>query len=193
MAPSKYTVLSDLELVNEYKKTSDNTSVGVLFERYTHLVFGVCMKYLKDEEESHDAVMQIFEKLLADLKKHEIAQFKGWLHSVARNHCLMYLRSRQSTHKKEVEMHKDIKGVMENEHELHLNNSNQKEEQLTKLEDGIKQLTEEQKICIELFYLQNKCYQEVADTTGFSLNQVKSFIQNGKRNLKLFLTTATNG
>jgi RNA polymerase sigma factor (sigma-70 family) len=193
MAPSKYTVLSDLELVNEYKKTSDNTSVGVLFERYTHLVFGVCMKYLKDEEESRDAVMQIFEKLLADLKRHEIAQFKGWLHSVAKNYCLMHLRSRQSTLKKEVEMQKDVKGVMENDYEQHLNTNNVKEEQLTKLEDGIKQLNEEQKICIELFYLQNKCYQEVTDITGYSLNQVKSFIQNGKRNLKIFLTATTNG
>lgn len=191
MAPSKYTVLSDLELVNEYKKTSDNTPVGVLFERYTHLVFGVCMKYLKDEEESNDAVMQIFEKLLADLKKHEITQFKGWLHSVARNHCLMYLRSKQSSLKKESEMRKDLQGDMENGSELHPTN-NVKEEQLNKLESGIKQLNEEQKICIELFYLQNKCYQEVADITGYSLNQVKSFIQNGKRNLKIFLTATTN-
>lgn len=191
MAPSKYTVLSDLELVNEYKKTSDNTLIGVLFERYTHLVFGVCMKYLKDEEESRDAVMQIFEKLLADLRKHEITQFKGWLHSVAKNHCLMYLRSRQSSFKKELEMQKDFKVGMESGYELHLNNTNPKEEQLTKLEEGIKQLNEEQKLCIELFYLQNKCYQEVADITGFTLNQVKSYIQNGKRNLKIFLTETT--
>ena len=181
--------LEDNELVLKYKQTGDNTFVGVLFERYTHLVFGVCMKYLKDEEESRDALMHIFEKLLSDLKKHEISQFKGWLHTVAKNHCLMFLRSRQSEVKKKVELKKDLTTLMETDEHLHLDNeTNNKEVVLSNLEEGIRQLKEEQKICVELFYLQEKCYQEIAQTTGYSMNEVKSYIQNGKRNLKIFLT-----
>ncbi len=181
--------LQDNELVLKYKQTGDNTCVGVLFERYTHLVFGVCMKYLKDEDESQDALMHIFEKLLTDLKKHEIAQFKGWLHSVAKNHCLMFLRSRQSELKKKTELKKDSLVLMESGDELHLTSEKDKKEVLlNNLEQGIQQLKEEQKICVELFYLHEKCYQEIAQSTGYSMNEVKSYIQNGKRNLKIFLT-----
>lgn len=180
--------LQDSELVSRYKQTGDNALVGILFERYTHLVMGVCMKYLKDEDESQDALMQIFEKLLVDLKKHEIAQFKGWLYSVARNHCLMFLRSRQSELKKQKELKKDMTVLMELDDQVHLSNVNNKEKQLSQLEEGISQLNEEQRRCVELFYLQEKCYQEVAEITGYSMNQVKSYIQNGKRNLKIYLT-----
>ena len=88
--------LSDNELIIRYKKSDNNLLVGELYQRYSHLVYGVCLKYLKNEEESKDAVLQIFEKLLEDLKKHEIANFKSWLHSVARNHCLMFLRKQQT-------------------------------------------------------------------------------------------------
>jgi len=180
--------LQDTELVLKYKESGDNTMVGVLFERYTHLVYGVCMKYLRDEDESKDALMQIFEKLLVDLKKHEITYFKGWLHTVARNHCLMFIRSRKSEFNKQKEMKKDFTAGVESDDYLHLENVDVKEKHLTNLEEGIKQLNEEQKLCVELFYLQEKCYQEIAEETGFTMKQVKSYIQNGKRNLKIYLT-----
>ena len=180
---------NDIELVNRYKQTGDKSAVGILFERYTHLVFGVCMKYLKDEEESKDAVMQVFEKLMNDLHRHEVQQFKGWLYSVAKNYCLMQLRSERTELKKEELLKKDTAALVENDQELHLNHNNDKELQLNKLEESVKQLNNEQRICIELFYLKEKCYQEIADTTGYSLMQVKSHIQNGKRNLKILMTT----
>jgi RNA polymerase sigma-70 factor, ECF subfamily len=179
---------TDLELISLYKESGDNVHIGELFKRYTHLVFGVCMKYLKDEDESKDAVMMIFEKLPADLRKHEVTQFKGWLHTVARNHCLMELRSKSVRHEKEVEMAKDFASVMESSYELHLDGEADKEKELSNLESAVQELKEEQKICIELFYLQEKSYQEVAEMTGFDMNKVKSAIQNGKRNLKILLT-----
>jgi RNA polymerase sigma factor (sigma-70 family) len=110
----------DLELVSLFKESGDNSYIGELFKRYTHLIFGVCMKYLKDEEDSKDAVMQIFEKLPDDLKKHEITNFKGWLHSVAKNYCLMELRSKASKHEKDNELAKDFETFMESDTELHL-------------------------------------------------------------------------
>jgi RNA polymerase sigma factor (sigma-70 family) len=188
MYSARLNELSDLDLVSHYKETGDNSFVGALFQRYTRLAFAVCMKYLRDEEESKDAVMQVFEKLLSDLKKHEVTNFKSWLHSVVKNHCLMQLRSQQSQLTREQEMKKDMKAVMESTYDLHLLNGDEKEIQLNSLQAGIEQLNEGQKICIELFYLKEKCYQEIADITGFTLNQVKSHIQNGKRNLKIYLT-----
>jgi RNA polymerase sigma factor (sigma-70 family) len=174
---------TDEEIIARYRSGGDQQLVGILYERYSHLVFGVCMKYLKNRDESKDAVVNIFEKLLVDLRQHTIDNFKSWIHTVSRNYCLMQLRksNRPGTEK----------DVDELSHKLEDNNNNDaevKEEQLTHLEEGIRQLNEEQRICIELFFLQQKCYQEVVEATGFTMNQVKSFIQNGKRNLKIYLT-----
>jgi RNA polymerase sigma factor (sigma-70 family) len=177
--------LPDLDLIANYKANGDNGIVGVLFERYTHLVFGVCMKYLKDEDEAQDAVMVIFEKLLSDLKKHSVDNFKGWLYMVSKNHCLMHLRGAKSLLEKKKELKKDIPVVMESSYNLHHDKEGDKEVTLTKLEDCIGKLNEKQRVAVELFFLKEKCYQEVVDETGFSMNDVKSFIQNGKRNLKI--------
>lgn len=180
---------SDTELVYQYKQTSDSTFVGVLFQRYTHLILGVCIKYLKDEDDAQDASMQIFEKLLIDLKKHEIEQFKAWLHMVCKNYCLMQLRSGATKLKHTKEMHKDLASFMESEQELHLTPKNTKEIQLTQMEECMKGLNADQKLCIELFFLQEKSYQEVTEATSFTMNNVKSYIQNGKRNLKNCMET----
>ena len=177
--------LTDLELIARYKSNNDNSIVGLLFERYTHLVFGVCMKYLKDEDEAQDAVMLVFEKLLTDLKKHTVDNFKGWLYMVSKNHCLMHLRSTKSLMEKQKELKKDASVFMESWNDEHLHNVNSKEITLTKLEGCIGKLNEKQRITVDLFFIKEKCYQEVADETGFTMNDVKSFIQNGKRNLKI--------
>jgi RNA polymerase sigma-70 factor (ECF subfamily) len=185
MYSHKLNSLEDLELVALCKQTSDNNCVGVLFQRYSHLIFGVCMKYLKDEDDSRDASMQLFEKLLIDLKKHEIQQFKAWLHMVCKNFCLMQLRSGSTKLKHQKEMYKDFGTLMESDQGLHLILENTKELQLTYMEECMKGLNKEQKLCVELFYLQEKSYNEVAEMTSFSMNNVKSYIQNGKRNLKI--------
>lgn len=184
MHSTRLHTFSDSELISQYKETNDSAIVGVLFQRYTHLIFGVCVKYLKDEDEAQDASMQLFEKLLVDLKKHDIQQFKAWLHMVCKNYCLMQLRSGATRLKHAKEMHKDFAVIMESEQELHLTPQNLKEIQLTQMEECIKGLNAEQKLCIELFFLQEKSYQEVAEVTNFTMNNVKSYLQNGKRNLK---------
>lgn len=186
----KNKILSDLELVHQYRETGDNHYVGELFERYTHLVFGVCLKYLKNEAQSKDAVIQIFEKLLKDLKKHQIENFKSWLHRVSQNHCLMFLRKQQSQQKHQDEYKKNQLSDVENTSFWHLDNeADKKEEKLQELEAALQKLKTEQKRCIELFYLEEKSYQEITEITGFSLKEVKSHLQNGKRKLKLELST----
>ena len=194
---------SDTELIQKFQETRDNAIVGELFQRYTHLTFGVCMKYLKDEDEAKDGVMQIFEKILTDLHRHNVENFKGWLYTVAKNHCMMYFRSKKNHVELPRELTEDYSedGVMspagggagggipvELASPLH-HNGEDKEKKLTLMESAIKELNPEQKVCIELFYLQERSYEEVAKTTGYSMKEVKSYIQNGKRNLKIIMTT----
>jgi RNA polymerase sigma factor (sigma-70 family) len=179
--------LSDSELVSKYKETGENICVGELFRRYVHLVYGVCMKYLKDEDIAKDLQSHIFERLLNDLLKHEIGNFKGWLFSVAKNHCLMYLRSNKSLLKNQKAFKNDHQPDMESVHDLHHNPVLEKEKELSRLETCIQQLQEGQKVCVDLFYLKEKSYKEIVEITGYTLNDVKSYIQNGKRNLKIFM------
>jgi RNA polymerase sigma factor (sigma-70 family) len=185
--------LSDAELVEQFKTDGNQLLIGELFRRYRHLVYGVCMKYLKDEDESQDVQMQIFEKLLTDLHRHEISQFKGWLYAVARNECLMYLRSQKSKRLRDQELQKDLVGFMETETSVHPDGVTEQEWMLQQMEGSLRQLNEHQRNCIELFYLKKKCYQEIADETGYTLTEVKSYIQNGKRNLKILLTKQQHG
>ena len=131
--------------------------------------------------------MEIFEKLLKDLSRHEISNFKSWLHTVAKNHCLMKLRSRKNKFAVRFENDEMNLEVVEMNQLWHPGDSLEKEKTLTLLEKGIQQLNEHQKKCVELFYLDEKSYQEIVDLTGYSLLNVKSHIQNGKRNLKIFM------
>jgi RNA polymerase sigma factor (sigma-70 family) len=178
--PNKKT---DAELVTAYKLNGDNSHLSVLYQRYMELVFGVCLKYFKDAERSKDAVMDIYEELVVKLKKHEVENFKGWLHVLAKNHCLMQLRSPRNI--KTAEFTGDLMQSVQN---THLKNEVlEKEENFKKLEQCIDTLPEDQRQSIELFFLQNKCYNEIAVLTGYEWNKVRSYIQNGKRNLKICL------
>jgi len=181
--------LTDLQLIDAYVSEGNTDYFGLLFERYTHLVFGVCMKYLKNTQDAEDAVMGIFEKLMTDLKNNEVRDFKNWLYRVAKNHCLMILRKQKVAGRAEDEItHKKQQEFME----LLFGNHLPFEEEtvdgiLISLRDAINSLKEEQKKCIELMYLEKKSYQEITRITGYSLKQVKTYIQNGKRNLKNML------
>jgi RNA polymerase sigma factor (sigma-70 family) len=172
--------LNDEELIRLYKKSESLDIVGELYNRYTALTYGVCLKYLKDREESRDAVMQIFEKLITSLREHEVVQFKGWLYVMSRNHCLMQIRAKKGKNFEEISPL-----LMETDPQPHLESGPELETNLTKLERCIEQLGNEQKQCVQLFYLQQKCYREITESTGFDMNKVKSHIQNGKRNLKI--------
>jgi RNA polymerase sigma-70 factor (ECF subfamily) len=171
---------TDEELVALYKKSDDLEIVGVLYDRYTALTFGVCLKYLKDREESRDAVMQIFEKLIITLKAHEITMFKGWLYVTARNHCLMQLRARKGKNFEELSPF-----LVETGGNGHHDQGAEIELNLSRLEKCMESLANEQQQCVRMFYLQQKCYKEITESTGYDLNKVKSYIQNGKRNLKI--------
>jgi RNA polymerase sigma factor (sigma-70 family) len=171
--------LTDKELVTLYKETGDMSVLGELYQRYMELVYGVCLKYYKEPETAKDSVMQIFEELVSKLKRHEVDNFKGWLHQVAKNHCLMQLRTPKNL--KTVEFKTEF---VQSEENVHLNGVLEKEENFKKLEFCLGTLTEEQRIAIKLFYLDGKCYNEIVETTGHDWNQVRSLIQNGRRNLK---------
>ncbi len=172
---------SDRDLVILFKESGDINHLSVLYQRYMDLVFGVCLKYFKDTEKSKDAVMDIFDELHTKLKNHEVENFKGWLHVLARNYCLMQLRSPRNLKTTEFNP-----AFMQSEQITHLNGETfEKEENFRKLERCMQALPEEQKRSVELFYLENKCYNEIAAITGYEWSKVRSYIQNGKRNLKI--------
>lgn len=173
---------SEQHLLTEYRKTGDLQLLGRLYEPYMPLIYGLCLKYYKDEAKSEDAVMQIFESLISKLRIHEVSNFKSWLYTLARNHCLMELRKANRITTVDIEEH-----VVESDVFLHQQNEGERipEERLARMESCLETLSEEQRRCITLFYIEQKCYKDVAELTGYDLGQVKSYIQNGKRNLKI--------
>lgn len=177
--------LPDPELIRLYRAENDPEIIAVLFQRYTHLVYGVCLKYLDDRDDARDAVMEVFENLIGKLADYEITNFKSWLHSVTRNHCLMKLRRMKGIVMDAGMIGAKIDGdFMENEDFQHQEDVMKKygPEDLGAV---LKTLKEPQRRCIELVYLEEKSYQEVCEITGYTVNEVKSHVQNGKRNLKL--------
>lgn len=160
--------------------------LGELYQRYMELVYGVCLKYFKEPESAKDAVMQVFEELVSKLKKHEVDNFRGWLHQVAKNHCLMQLRTPRNL--KTVEFKTEL---VQSEENVHLNGVLEKEENFLRLENCLASLTKEQESTVRLFYLDGKSYKEIAEETGMDWNKVRSFIQNGRRNLKICMEKET--
>jgi RNA polymerase sigma factor (sigma-70 family) len=183
---------SETDLLREYRQTGDLSVLGKLYEPQMEMVFAIAMKYFKDEEEAKDTVMALFEELISKLRQHEVENFKAWLGMVTRNYCLMELR------KKMVEIsnfdigendeeENNSNNFMEINASEHHTDSLDLEQNLTKLEDCLQTLNLEQKQSVELFFMQEKTYQEVSQLTGFEVNKVKSYLQNGKRNLKICL------
>jgi len=176
---------SDEQLVNRYIRTHDLEIIGILYERYTHLLFSVCYKYLGNDADAEDTVMLVFEKLFELLKKSEINNFKSWIYTITKNECLMHLRHKKSGERIIEENLKKLDvEIMESVELNHLLSDGDGEHRVRYLETAINGLSPEQKQCIELFYLNEKSYREVEQITGYTYNEVKSHIQNGKRNLK---------
>jgi len=173
-------IATDEVLLQEYKNTLDQSILATLYLRYTGLVYGTCFKYLQDAEQSKDAVMNIYQEIQVKLQTHAVENFRGWLYVVAKNHCLMQLRKEKKTITVEFQP-----SFMQQEDFSHLDTILEKEKELQRLEKCIQGLNEEQKHVIQLFYLHNKCYNEITATTGMEWNKVRSLVQNGRRNLKI--------
>lgn len=171
--------MPDKELTTSYKQSGDLNVLAELYQRYMDLVYGVCLKYLKETEAAKDSVMLVFEELVLKLRKHEVENFKSWLYQLAKNHCLMILRTPKNL--RTIEFNPIL---VQNEDNVHLNGVFEKEENLKKLDYCLGTLTADQQKMLRLFYLDGKCYNEIVEMTGEEWNQVRSFIQNGRRNLK---------
>lgn len=182
MKKDTYHHLTDQDLLDRFYSDRDNVWLGTLLQRYTLLLFGVCMKYIKNEEEARDCVQQIFVKVITELTKYRVDYFKSWIYTIARNHCLMKLRDR---HGHAAELSDSMLAAWDEEpgKNTHL----EKEQQLELMGASLEELGKEQKLCVILFYMEKRSYQDIAATTGYTLMQVKSHIQNGKRNLKLLM------
>jgi RNA polymerase sigma-70 factor (ECF subfamily) len=170
---------SDVDLVEQYRQTNDIGVLGDLYSRYMEMVYGVCLKYLKEPEDAQDSVMLVFEELVTKLHKHQVENLKSWLYAVAKNHCLMRLRAEKKSGTAKIN-----EELMQSEADVHLQDVLDREENFKQLEYCMGQLVTDQRQVIEAFYLQGKCYNEIAAETGLEWNSVRSYIQNGRRNLK---------
>jgi len=175
--------IPDSELLEAYRHSPQSQIIEILFERYCHLAFAVCMKYFKNEEDSKDAVMHLFARMPEDLRKYRVDHFSHWLYIITKNYCLKELKNRKNFSSLEDAGLADTGSVHPDAEEdfdltpLHLQ----------QLDRALAALSKEQMECVKLFYLEERTYKEIADQTGYSLKQVKSFIQNGKRNLRNYL------
>jgi RNA polymerase sigma factor (sigma-70 family) len=176
----KHDETDDESLLQHYVESGDLDLLGQLYQKYMPLVYGVCLKYLQDEEQSKDAVMQIFEELIVKVSRQEIKQFRSWLYVLCRNFCLMQLRSSKKMETISINEFMEFPFVLHPEGE-------DIEERIKGLEACMEKLTPAQQQSIDLFYIKEKCYREVSELTGYTLNEVKSYLQNGKRNLKICL------
>jgi RNA polymerase sigma-70 factor (ECF subfamily) len=179
----KYNHITDQELLQRFYADHNNEWLGILLERYTLLLLGVCMKYLKNEEDAKDSVQQVFLKVIQELHKYKVEYFKSWVYMVAKNHCLMKLRDKNGKILAEINENLAVSPQEETDKTALLQN----DLALETMEEALKELSPEQMQCVTLFYLQKKSYQEITEITGFSMLQVKSYIQNGKRNLKILI------
>lgn len=182
MKQDQYAHITDQQLLEHFYADHNNQWLGILLQRYTLLLLGVCMKYLKNEEEAKDSVQQIFLKAITELHKYRVEYFKSWLYMVAKNHCLMKLRDKPGR-QTEIKEQMAVTPEEDNSRQEHLD----KDRKLELMDQSLQELSNDQKQCVTLFYLEKKSYQQIAEETGFTMMQVKSHIQNGKRNLKILL------
>lgn len=177
---SKKTAWSDEELLARFQSTGESHWFGELYDRYIALIYGLCLKYLKDADRAEEATMQLFEQLLEKVPRQEIKTFRTWIHTVARNHCLQLLRKKEREFAVDFSIH-----VVESDDSVHLFDEQNDERHFTYLADCLAQLPEPQRRAIEQFFLQEQSYADIVARTGYQLKSVKSYIQNGKRNLKI--------
>ncbi len=178
--PKNLQQADDDKMLMSYRESGDLSVLGNLYEKQMPLVYGVCLKYLKDEETAKDAVMGIFEELVQKARQHDIKQFRSWLYVLSRNYCLMQLRSGKKMETVNLDDFMEFSPILHPE-------ENNREAAMSALAGCMEKLPVKQKESIRLFYFDEKCYKEIVDITGFTLNDVKSYIQNGKRNLKICL------
>jgi RNA polymerase sigma factor (sigma-70 family) len=180
--------MSDQELLKAYRQSGDRDWLGILLERYTMLLLGVCMKYLKGEEEARDMVQQVHLKALTEWEKYPVEYPKSWLYTVARNECLMRLRA---GHRHTTEIDTIVPQTITDEPAIE--EVLKKEGRLEAVEAALVLLSEEQRNCIVRFYLKDQSYREISDETGLSMKEVKSHLQNGKRNLRIIIEKKSDG
>lgn len=182
------TTLPDKTLIANFRKGGDKDALGTLFLRYMELVYGVCLKYLRQAESAQDAVMDIYEHVNRKLPEHEVENFSAWLYMVSKNHCLQLLRKKNNLLTVSLD-----DPIMQNGREMHLEDDgfelDMSEDVMDQLQHCLAQLPEKQKICIQMFYFEKRSYADICEATQLSMDHVRSNIQNGRRNLKKCIQT----
>ena len=180
--------ISDNELLQMYFKTDNLDYIGILFKRYTRILIGVSLKYTSDLHHAEDVVQQVFIKFL-DAVHPQIANVGGWLYQMTKNESINFTKKQgrqQIQHLEREEYHlsdttdDEIKALLYKEHQSEL------------LMAAISELKSDQRKAIECFYFHNLSYEQIAVQNNWSIGEVKSYIQNAKRNLKIKLQDVIN-
>ena len=175
--------VSDEDLIVRYIKTNEEECLTHLYQRYIPLMYGLCLKYLKNQQDAKDAVVFLYEELSVKIKKYEIANFKNWLYSVTKYYCFSLLKDK----KKEVLVDFNVDFMEFDQIDTLLDEKEADEDKIKALNECIQQLPDTQRVCIEAFYMNDKSYVEIVEDTSYNIKSVKSYIQNGRRNLKICL------
>ncbi len=173
----KYT---DEELLARYKQTGNSEHFGVLYNRYIPLIYGLCLKYLKNITLAEDAVMDIFEDILPKVQRYDIREFRTWIYTVARHHALAAATDSKQTATMEL-----IPEIVQSSPTMVWADADDTTDREQMLEECMQQLPDVQRVAIQKFYFEGKSYADIVDETGLHLKSVKSYIQNGKRNLRI--------
>ncbi|MBH8558824.1 RNA polymerase sigma factor [Hymenobacter negativus] len=193
-SPAAAAPLSDQELLARYRMHGNVADLGQLYDRYLPEAFAVCRRYLAPpDEDAQDAAMQLFEHLVKVLRTHAPENFPAWLHTTARNHCLMQLRARKRAGPSAGPLVLSFPDAADVElaaarhlpdEQAAAEDAETAELRLQSIEAALAELPPAQRRCLELFYLEKKSYREIATETGLELNLVRSHLQNGKRMLR---------
>lgn len=187
MDTSKYLNISDDDLLDRYLKTGNNQWLGALLERYTVLLFGLCMRNLKDPHQAKDVVQQVQLKVIQHVGKYKIDYFHAWIYKIAINECTMQVRKRRRLLTEVTEVTEETEDAARLDPGVHEVFESVEDRQVRRLMDALDELTQAQQTCIRMFYLEDKSYQTISRETGFTMKEIKSHIQNGKRKLKMML------
>ena len=182
--------LSDEELIRLYQDREDEEYVGELYNRHSDKIYVVARNMVNDRDAAQDIVMSVFEKVLKNLLTTDVQSFSNWVFIIAKNECNQYLRSSSNNAKRMTEWGENQRNTFENVENDGLErllNEEQDYQTRNRVQSAIEQLKEEQKICVVLFYYEGKSYRDIAYDTGYSENEVKSYLQNGKKNLEKLL------
>ena len=170
-------------LLLKYLKTNDLSYLLELYRPYMHLVYGLAFKYVKDPKQSQEIVYCIFKKLIKDIKRQEVRVFGNWLYNLSLDFCKQW-RDRGRTESDQIVA---LGGSTQTPVEFYDDKDDDSfEEEISSMEDEVMRIKSQQEKCSQLFFKEQRCFQEIADITGWEVSEIKYHVKNAKRKTNIY-------